>query len=111
MVLPSLPKDFQGTSRQGNPVLALRLHAGGGNASALVPGNDGRIYVQRLSVQGGYPVRGPEWLVFDPAGDLLGRVDIPRSLRVLAFGRNTVLVKGTNDLGVDEVRVHAMERR
>ena len=80
-------------------------------ASALVAGSDGRIYVQRWSVQRGYPVPGPEWLVFSPAGDLLGRVDIPRSLRVLAFGPNRALVKGTNDSGVDEVRLHVLEVR
>ena len=80
-------------------------------ASALVAGSDGRIYVQRWSVQRGYPVPGPEWLVFSPSGDLLGRVDIPRSLRVLAFGPNSALVQGTNDSGVDEVRLHALEAR
>lgn len=80
-------------------------------ASALVAGSDGRIHVQRFSVQNGHPVRGPEWLVFSPAGDLLGRLVIPRRLRVLAFGANTALVQGTNDEGVDEVRLHALEER
>ena len=61
------------------------------------------------AVQGGYPVRGPEWLVFNPAGDLLGRVTIPRDLRVLAFGVNSALVLGTNEEGVDEVRLHGLE--
>ena len=78
-------------------------------ASALLAGTDGRMYVQRRSVQGGRPVRGPEWLVFGPAGDLLGRVHIPRSLRVLAFGAGRVLVQGTSEEGVDEVRLHALE--
>lgn len=80
-------------------------------ASALVAGSDGRIYVQRYSLQRGYPVRGPEWLVFSPAGDLFGRVVIPRGLRVLAFGTNTVLVTGSSDAGVDEVRLHTLEPR
>ncbi len=74
-------------------------------ASALMAGSDGRIYVQRRSVE------EFQWLVFSPAGDLLGRVVIPRGLRVLAFGTNTVLVKGTSDAGVDEVRLHRLEPR
>lgn len=78
-------------------------------ASTLRAGTDGRVYVQLWSVQSGHPVRGPQWLVFAPSGDLLGRVTVPRGLRVLAFGTNMVLVKGTNDGGVDEVRLHALQ--
>ena len=74
-------------------------------ASALMAGSDGKIYVQRRSVQ------EFQWLVFSPAGDLLGRVVVPRGIRVLAFGTNTALIKGTSDAGVDEVRLHTLEPR
>ena len=56
-------------------------------------------------------VRGPEWLIFSAGGDLRGRMEIPRRLRVLAFGATTALVKGTGDGGVEEVRLHALEQR
>ena len=126
-VVPSERPELVGLNRSGEVLLRVEWDAGDRTvpaglsdwqgmerfpaASALVAGSDGRIYVQRWSVQRGYPVRGPEWLVFSPAGELLGRLEIPRGLRVLAFGTNTALVKGTNDDGVDEVRLHALEAR
>ena len=126
-VVPSERPELLGLDRSGEVLLRVEWQAGdrsvpGGlpdwqgierfpAASALVAGSDGRIYIQRFSVQNGRPVRGPEWLVFSPAGDLLGRLDIPRGLRVLAFGTNTALVKGTGEGGVDEVRLHALEEQ
>lgn len=97
----------------GDRAVPAGLTAGAGlerfpAVSALMAGSDGRVYVQRWSVQA---AQGPQWLVFDPSGDLLGRLEIPRTLRVLAFGTNTVLIKGTNDEGVDEVRLHKLESR
>ena len=79
-------------------------------AAAVIAGADGQVFVQRIVVRDGRPVQGPEWLVFGTAGDLIARLDIPTSLRVLAFGPGTVLVVATAEGGHREVRLHALGR-
>lgn len=78
-------------------------------ASDLKIGNDGLVYVQRWSAGEAGPVRGPEWLVFSKAGELLARLAVPRDLRVLAFGDNRLLAVG-GGISVQEVRVYALLR-
>lgn len=82
--------------------------------ASLKVGTDGLIYVQTVSLQGTSPLRGPEWLVFSPAGELVARLDIPGrwpGTAVLAFGDGAVVVKTRNDeAGVQEVRVYGISK-
>ena len=98
-VPPGLPEFWDGAERY--PAVArMRI------------GADGLLYVQRWSVvdrRG--PWRGPEWLVFTQAGELVARLHVPREWRVLAFGHNAVLAVVSVDGGPEEVRVHAIERQ
>ncbi len=84
------------------------------SAASLKIGTDGFVYVQRWTVREGRPVRGPEWLVFGPAGELLARLDVPGrwpSTEVLAFGDGAVVVRTRNDeTGVQEIRVYAIAK-
>ena len=77
-------------------------------ASSLFVGADGLLYVQLWTLRDGRPAHGPRWLVFDPAGELVARFEMPRSLTVLAFGPASVLATATNEAGVQEVRLYAL---
>ena len=79
-------------------------------ASALFVGTDGLVYVQLWTLGGGRPARGPGWLVFGPAGELVARLEIPRSVTVLAFGAGSVLVTQATAAGLREIRLHAIDR-
>lgn len=78
-------------------------------ASDLKIGTDGLIYVQRMTVRGDQPVQGPEWLVFNPAGELVARLDVPGGLQVLGFGDGVMLATGSNrEMRRFEVRVYEL---
>ena len=80
-------------------------------AADLKAGTDGTIYVQRWTVlQAGPPIPGPEWLVFSQEGELLARLNVPGSLRVLAFGHNALLAIANADSATlrSEVRVYGI---
>ena len=79
-------------------------------ASRLVVGADGLVYVQRWTLRDGTPAMGPEWLVFHPSGELVGRLEIPRVLQVSAFGDGTVLASRTYRAGFSEIRVYRVNR-
>ena len=79
-------------------------------ARRLVIGADGLLYVQRVVWDDAQPRAGPEWLVFTPAGGLVARLDIARNLEVLAFGPGSVVVRGVNAVGAQEVRVYELTR-
>lgn len=56
-----------------------------------------------------FDVRQPvRWLVFNPAGEGLGSVDMPPGLEVWQIGRDFVLGVWEDELGVDYVRRHAL---
>lgn len=55
----------------------------------------------------GEPVR---WTVLDPAGRLIGRLEMPAGTRPLEIGRDYVLLRATDALGVEEVRLHGLTR-
>ncbi len=84
------------------------------SAASLKIGTDGFVYVQRWTVREGRPLRGPEWLVFGPAGELLARLDVPGrfpSTEVLAFGDGAVVARTRNEeTGVQEIRVYAIRK-
>ena len=79
-------------------------------ANRLLIGTNGLIYVQRMVWGDNRPLRGPEWLVFSPAGELVARLDIPRKLEVLAFGPASVVAQDRNEAAVWEVGVYALKK-
>ncbi len=79
-------------------------------AARLLIGQNGLIYVQRWTVRDDRPVQGPEWLVFNPKGDLVARVDIPSRWRVLAFGAASVVAVARGEDGFSDIRVHTMTK-
>ena len=74
------------------------------------PAPTGRCSSSGSSCGTGARFRVPSGSVFGTAGDLIARLDIPTSLRVLAFGPGTVLVVATAEGGHREVRLHALGR-
>lgn len=54
---------------------------------------------------------GPSsWLVFDPRGRLEARLEVPRGFLPLEWCEEQVLGVLTDDLGVERVRLHRIER-
>lgn len=52
----------------------------------------------------------PVWTVFDPRGRLMGRVGTPAGLDIHQIGRDFVLGRWRDDLDVEHVRLHRLER-
>jgi hypothetical protein len=50
------------------------------------------------------------WLVFDPEGRLLGRIQLPGTLTPLHIGRDFVLGTWRDDLDVEHLRLYALQR-
>lgn len=79
-------------------------------APGLKLGTDGLIYVERGILVDGRPVRGGEWLVFSPAGELVARLGVPGrfpSFSVLAFGDGALAAWTTNEeTGLQKVGVY-----
>jgi hypothetical protein len=51
------------------------------------------------------------WLVFDPGGIWLGAISLPSNLRVTDIGPDYILGIYQDDLGVQSVRLYALDRR
>lgn len=52
-----------------------------------------------------------EWLVFDAEGRARGTVELPHGLEVHDIGEDYVLGRWTDELGVEHVRRHSLQRR
>ena len=52
----------------------------------------------------------PLWTVFDPEGRALGFIETPAGLPVFEIGADYLLGRATDDLGVKQVQVWALER-
>ena len=52
-----------------------------------------------------------QYTVIDDRGQLLGRVTMPESLRPLEIGSDYVLGRAVDDLGVEYVQMHRLEKR
>jgi len=50
------------------------------------------------------------WHVFDPGGALQARLTTPANFRVLEIGRDYLLGVATDDMGIERVRLHRLER-
>lgn len=73
----------------------------------LVVGEGGDLWVRQPG-----PENGPqEWLVFDEQGVWLGSVETPAGLRVTEIDDDYVLGVTTDDLGVQRVRMYALNTR
>lgn len=71
---------------------------------ALVPDTEGHLWVREDSSLS-------RWSVFDPDGRWLGAATLPAGLDVRQIGADYVLGIRTDELGVQEVRMHRLERR
>ena len=82
------------------------------SAAQIRIGSDGLVYVQRWTVPADRPVRGPEWLVFSPEGELLARLRVPmRWQGVLAFGDAALVAVGEGEAtGLREVRAYEIRK-
>lgn len=130
-IVPTERPELYAVDRAGDVVLRVEWEAGDRSippgapefwagadrfpsTASLMIGTDGLIYVQRVSVRENRPLRGPEWLVFSRAGELVARLDIPGrwpAIEVLAFGDGTVVVRTRDEeTGVQEIRVHAITK-
>jgi hypothetical protein len=52
----------------------------------------------------------PRWDVFDEVGRWLGAVSMPRDFTVYEIGRDHVLGRHRDELGVERIRLHALRR-
>ena len=63
---------------------------------------------------GGYitggSARGGRWRLFSPAGTEVGSIEVPDGMRLAQITRDAVVVVRMDPLGVESVRVHALER-
>lgn len=69
---------------------------------------DGHVWAERFESPGLGP--GVEWDVYDPDGRYLGSVATPSNLAIYEVGLDHVLGIWADDLGVQRVRVHRLER-
>jgi hypothetical protein len=72
----------------------------------LVSDQIGRVWVE-MSARPEAEAR--TWLVVDPAGALVGSVDLPRGSRVLAATRRRLAVLATDPLGTESIQIYQMD--
>jgi hypothetical protein len=74
------------------------------------PGKTGLYLAQ---TRGAPPSTGPggDWLILSPAGALVGTVSLPADLEPMQITRDAVVGITRDELGVEYVRVHGLERR
>lgn len=130
-IVPTERPELLAVHRSGRILLKVEWDAGDRSVPAGAPpawegidrfpattdlrvGADGLIYVERVAVREGRLMRGPEWLVFSPAGELMGRLDVPGrfpSFRVLAFGDGALVARARDEkTRVQEVRVYRFSK-
>ncbi|HSG82474.1 MAG TPA: hypothetical protein VLC48_09495, partial [Gemmatimonadota bacterium] len=50
----------------------------------------------------------PQWEIFDPEGRWLGRVTTPRRFRLFQIGRDFILGRHRDEIGVERVRLYSL---
>jgi hypothetical protein len=76
--------------------------------AALVVDATDHLWVQEFSPPSGSANR---WAVFDPAGRMLGRVNVPAGFQILQVGRDFVLGVAPASGGTQQVQRYALVRR
>ena len=114
-IVPTERPELVAVDRSGDVLLRVEWEAGARPerfpaARRLLIGTNGLIHVQSMVWDDDRPRAGPEWLVFNQAGELAARLDIPRNLDVLAFGPASVVALHWDEAGVVEVRVHGLKK-
>lgn len=130
-LMPTDKPELYAVDRSGNIVLKVEWEAGDRSippgapdfwqgadrypaARGITIGADGLIYVEPVTVLEGRLVRGLEWLVFSPAGDLVARLEVGRgfpSFNVLAFGDGAlVAVVENEETGLNHVEVYRFSK-
>jgi hypothetical protein len=74
---------------------------------ALRTDPDGHLWVQSYPRPGEY---GAEWAVFEPDGEWLGDVRMPEGLEVYEIGRDYVLGRWQDEVGVNYVRLYRLRK-
>lgn len=69
--------------------------------------SDGNLWVRTYPIPGDEMVR---WRIFDPQGTEVARLDVPEQLSILHATEEHVLGRWTDDLGVEYVRLYALEK-
>jgi len=89
------------------PDFAPRFHG-------IVVGAEGDVWLDPVADPESWPpgLREPtnDWLVFDPDGRWLGSVEVPPRARVLEVGTDSVLLLYRDQLDVEWVRRHRLDR-
>ena len=73
---------------------------------ALVDG-DGNVWMEEFRID---PHEAGTWMVMDPGGRWLGQVTAPAGVEVLQVGRDAVLGRTRDELGVERIAVHPLLR-
>jgi hypothetical protein len=74
---------------------------------ALNVGEDGSVWLRQYELA---PNETRQWSVFDEAGRILAVVDVPARIRILDIGGDVLLARVEDELGVEFLQVHAIER-
>jgi hypothetical protein len=72
--------------------------------TALIVGDDGRIWAREFT----FGSEASRWLIFDASGRHLGMIEIPVSSDVMDAGRDWVLTRAVDSLGVHTVNLSAL---
>lgn len=74
---------------------------------SILAADDGGLWVQHVPLPGDQTIR---WSVFNPEGRLLGTIAAPPDLQLLQVGPDFVLGLYRDDVGIESVRLHRLER-
>jgi hypothetical protein len=77
--------------------------------SSLAFDVDGNLWVQEYQNAG--ERRPLTWSVFNPDGDWIADVETPEGFKLYGAGRDYVIGKGTDTLGIESVRVYRLQRK
>ena len=76
--------------------------------SSVLVDPDGYVWAEHFASPGVGP--GPAWDVFEPSGEYLGAVATPPGLKLLEVGRDYVLGVWSDELDVQYVHLHRLDR-
>ena len=74
---------------------------------SMVVDAERRVWLERFQMPGVDALRA--WDVIDSNGAWLGVVQVPRNLRIFQIGRDYLLGRSLDSLGVERVQLHALQ--